>query len=124
MTPSKQEEVYTYIKSDKSKTFKQFAKDVCLYLGIEFTDSVKDRLYQVIAPTGNAVATPEETDAIEFWMQVDRNPHAYAFTYFRANHKQAYLKKILLLDRYMKTGIYNPVQAKRVIDYLKSVVAS
>ena len=116
MTP---EEIKDIIKKSPY-SIADFSKHVAIYMEVEWSDKFKERIYQLLSPKGHGTPTPEEQGAMEFWCEVQADPHWYALRYYRS---QDLPKKYLLLKDWL-TGrrSYNNLQAKKMLDYISRLL--
>lgn len=98
-----------------------FSKHVAVYMDEEeWSDKFKERIYQLLSPKGHGKASEDEQAAMEFWCEVQRDPHWYALRHYKT---QGIAKKILTLSDWL-TGrrSYNRLQAKKMLDYLRQLI--
>lgn len=116
MTP---EEIKDIIKKSPY-SIADFSKHVAIYMEVEWSDKFKERIYQLLSPKGHGAPTLEEQSAMEFWCEVQQNPHWYALRHY---HSKDLPKKYLLLRDWL-TGrrSYNRLQAKKMLDYLSKLL--
>jgi len=97
-----------------------FSKHVAAYMGVEWSNKFKERVYQLLSPKGHGKPSEDEQSAMEFWCEVQRDPHWYAHRYY---HSKELPKKYLLLRDWL-TGrrSYNRLQAKNMLDYISRLL--
>jgi hypothetical protein len=97
-----------------------FSKHVAIYMDIEWSDKFKERIYQLLSPKGHGKPSKDEQSAMEFWCEVQRDPHWYAHRYYRS--KELPKKYLLLRDWLTGRRSYNRLQAKKMLDYISRLL--
>lgn len=101
-------------------TIVDFSRHVSAYMGVEWSDKFKERIYQLLSPKGHGKPTDDEMEAMLFWCDVQNNPHEHAITHYRS--KDLPRKVLILSDWLMKRRSYNPLQAKKMLAYFRDLI--
>lgn len=101
-------------------TLVDFSKHIAVYMHIEWSDKFRERIYQILSPKGHGKPSDEEQSAMEFWCEVQSNPHWYALRHYRTKN---IARKVLTLNDWL-TGrrSYNRLQAKKMLAYFKELI--
>lgn len=113
------EELRKFIK-EQGYSLVDFSKDIALYMGVEWSEKIKERVYQLLSPKGTGKPTQEEEDAITFWCDVEKNPHKYAYRYYVTKDLTAKIKGVS--DWILGRRSYTRLQAKKMVDYLNRLL--
>lgn len=97
-----------------------FSRHVAVYMGVEWSEKFKERIYQLLSPKGHGKPTDAELEAMVFWCEVQVNPHWYAIRYYRT--KKIARKVLTLNDWLMGRRSYNRLQAKKMLDYFRRLI--
>ncbi len=97
-----------------------FSKHVAIYMGVEWSNKFKERIYQLLSPKGHGKPSEDELSAMVFWCEVQNDPHWYALRHYRTKD---IAKKILTLNDWL-TGrrSYNRLQAKKMLAYFRDLI--
>lgn len=97
-----------------------FSKHVASYMGVEWSNKFKERIYQLLSPKGHGKPSEDELSAMVFWCEVQNYPHWYARRYYRS--KELPKKYLLLRDWLTGRRSYNSLQAKNMLDYISRLL--
>jgi len=92
-----------------SVSYREFTRNLCYYLGIEWTDAFYQHIMRVL--NGEVEPTLEEELASSYWLLTQQNPHSIGAKYWELQSKK---KTIEVLRRYMRSGVYNNTQIERM----------
>ena len=97
-----------------------FSKHVAVYMDVEWSDKFKERIYQLLSPKGHGKPSDDEQSAMEFWCEVQNDPHWYALRHYRTKDIE---RKVLTLNDWL-TGrrSYNKLQAKKMLAYFREII--
>jgi len=90
-------------------SIKEFTRQLAPFLEIDWSDSWYQHIYRVVK--GEVDPTKDEHEAIIAWIHAIEKPHVVGAIAFKA---QRVSPTVTLLQRYLKTGIYNPTQIDRL----------
>lgn len=99
----------------------EFSKHVSVYMGEEeWSEKFRERIYQLLSPKGHGKPSEEEQAAMEFWCEVQGDPHWYALRHYKTKDIS---RKVLTLNDWL-TGrrSYNRLQAKKMLDYFRQLI--
>lgn len=113
------EEIRETVKASEH-TIVDFSRHVASYMGLEWSDKFKERIYQLLSPKGHGKPSDEELEAMIFWCEVQIDPHAHAIMHYKT--KDLPRKVLTLSDWLMGRRSYNRLQAKKMLDYLRNLL--
>jgi len=113
------EEIKDTVKSSPYSMV-DFSKHVAIYMGVEWSNKFKERIYQFLSPKGHGKPSEDELSAMVFWCNVQTDPHWYAHRYYRS--KDLPKKYLLLRDWLTGRRSYNRLQVKKMLDYLSRLL--
>ena len=111
-------EIREFVK-DRGYSLVDFSKHIAMYMDTEWDEKHKERIYQLLSPKGTGKPSEEEMVAINFWCDVEKNPHIFASKYLKTKSLSSKIGTIS--DWLMGRRAFNRLQARKMVTYLKTL---